>query len=211
MESKNELYVSPSGLRFRLLAYYSGRIIYTHKGWVICSDADSIPPDQGWFTLLPAEEGYYYIQSTVKHDDECVLSTIWKGMQRCWALPMTKQENEHMHFKFEAGTGRYKGCFRLISRADLPMILAPLRPKEEADERYNNNTRVLQTQIDRDGKNPEQYFSFVFDDTEIINVEFEVSAGKILHTKPELILSNVVNKTKETAKLTANIRKRDIC
>ncbi|KAJ5959911.1 uncharacterized protein N7479_007061 [Penicillium vulpinum] len=210
MTLTSKLYIPTKGLRFRLLGYYSDNIPVPSGKQISCRSKDSVSSEDGWFTLVPIDGGkFYYIQSALKHDDEAAISSRPGEMEGCRFQPVDVRnifDDSFMRFTFQpAVVDRFAGHFRIVSAAG--RILASKRSYKDGTFWDNFPALFLLSQDANHSDSPEQYFSFVFEDTEIVKVVYNLSAGRVFNTKPEIFRTTVRNNAQEKATLKCDFRR----
>ncbi|KAH9476346.1 hypothetical protein JR316_0011921 [Psilocybe cubensis] len=191
-----DLFIPPPGFYFRLFNHESGKVLYSRNGpdpemwhWFMSTDSD----DQ-LFELIHGtgnRAGQYAIKGKVsgkvlfsrRSPDPCIGHITGDGYY------------DDNWFTFELGTGNFSSLFRI----NCPISSTVWVSRNTAQPGVcNYPTGGVHY--------PDQYFMFVFEDTEIDHVEYHIDQGKILNSTPMVIATQTLeNKTDVSQTLEASV------
>lgn len=171
------LYIPPTGLYFRLLGLNSNKVLFSRNG----TDPEfwhhpvGETYDDQWWHLSPGSgkhEGYYLVVS--KYTGKVIFS-------RSSPDPHVGHIGgggvyEDNWFKIEAGTGKRANFFRLREKSTDTVLVS--RPATEPQVCNHPGTSEIYD---------DQYFTFLFEDTKIDRIEYDINRGLVLSRVPELI------------------------
>lgn len=184
-----DLYIPPAGFAFRLLGLDSNRVVVGKNGDLEDFDKLVVYADQ-WFTLAETPvEGSYYIKSTFSANNGKVMY-LKEGDQGIYA----QSEYDDQYLVLDPGTGDRQGWFRIVNRSTNRVLCS-------------KKGHGIKNWLANKEKYDDQYFCFLFEDTEIDHVEYDFNKGKILQTKPDAITDTLRNEGTAPAKLIANLKR----
>ncbi|TGZ76157.1 hemolytic lectin [Ascodesmis nigricans] len=172
-----QLYIPPTELTFRLRGYASELVLFSRfspSPLFGHNELNDKYGDQEWH-LVPGTgkyAGYYLIKS--RRTSEVIFSR-YPQEPRVGTIDSNGKFDDN-YFKLEPGAGKMKNYFRLRSFAS-DYVLFSRTHGDPTVYNYPGNSNVYD----------DQYFSFVFEDMEIVRCVYNVDEGKILESTPEVI------------------------
>ena len=176
-----DFYIPPKEISFRLLGYVSQYVLVsrTHNDpQVFHHPKDSENPDQ-YFQLIPGtgqHAGYYLIKS--KYTGKVLFSRL-SPSPRVGHIDGSGQYGDNW-FQVEVGKGQYTQNFRLRNFASDTVLFSRTHANPQV---YNHPAS---------DSNPDQYFTFLFEDMKVDKVEYHLNLGKILSSIPIIIANQTL-------------------
>ncbi|KAF8954768.1 hemolytic lectin [Flammula alnicola] len=170
------LYIPPTGISFRLINYNSGYVIVSRNSdpQVLHYDPAKGTHDEQFFQLLHGTGG---------HSGEVAIRGNVTG--KFLYVPADKDHSVYhtsgdgsaeYRFTLEPGSGKLANYFRLRDIATNQVIYSRRSP-DPTFHNYNAN----KTRYD------DQYWTYLFEDVEVVDVHYNLDAGKILSTTPIVV------------------------
>lgn len=209
----SDFFIPPPGLAFRLLGRRSNRVLVANPNDTLTDyELGDIYGDQ-WFTLENAPpierymtEGYMYPdrwatlekpppikQFFIKSTSPANHGKVIFCRAAADEVGIYRKDYDDQHFVLESGCGDFLGNFRLYAPSARRVITAQAKPNTVLNAPAN------------DEKYDDQYFSFLFEDTEIVRVEYDIANARPIGTMPITYPVELTNRGNGTAKLVANM------
>ncbi|KAL3678454.1 hypothetical protein R1sor_021410 [Riccia sorocarpa] len=196
-----DLYIPPPELSFRLLGYKSQYVLYsrtasiapTPNGLDVSHTPRVVELDDQYFHLIPGtgeHEGYYIIKSNYTGN---VLYSRNMNSPMVWHINGDGAYEDNW-FRLEKGTGRLANNFRFRNFAYENVLISRLDQEPQVFNEPSNEVH------------DEQYFTFLFEDTDIVGVEYHLDLGKVLSSTPKIIQEQTLhNSTDSERELTFEV------
>jgi len=186
----SDFFIPPPGLNFRLLGQRSNRVLVANPNDTLTDFEFGAKFLDQWFTLENAPvHGQYYVKSTnPQNHGKVIFCRAAEGQVGIFTKDYADQ-----HFILEPGEGEYLGSFRIYAPSTNRVITAQPTP----------NT-VRNFPADQD-KYDDQYFSFLFEDTEIDRIEYDAEDARPFGTVAVPYPVELTNLGNAPAKLNANM------
>jgi len=102
-------------------------------------------------------------------------------------------------FKLEPGQGKFADMFRIICPATNTAVFS----RTHTDSRVGNYKPASKVYSDH-------YFSFLFEDTEVVRVEYDLKLGKVVNaTLKVLATQTLINNTKRDQEMSFNLNETE--
>ncbi|BFI06039.1 hypothetical protein MPTK1_1g28830 [Marchantia polymorpha subsp. ruderalis] len=172
----SELYIPPKELSFRLRGYVSNYVIFARNepDPTVYHYGGETSADQ-WFQLIPGtgnHAGSYLIKS------KCTGKVLYSRNSPDPRLSQIGGDGQYEDnwFRFDVGTGKLASYFRIRNVGTNTVLYS----RTHDDPMFFNYPADYEASDD-------QYFTFVFEDTEIDRVEYQIDQATVLASVPEVI------------------------
>ncbi|KAF7301959.1 Hemolytic lectin LSLb [Mycena indigotica] len=186
------IYIPPPNIYFRLANYLSLHVLYSRtdaQPEVGHTPLGDKPIANQYFSLVPgtgSHDGQYAIKS---RETGKVLFSRTKEEPKVGHIDGDGKYNDNW-FKLDPGQGKQTQMFRFICPATNTVIFSRTHAKPQV-----GNLEPITTKYD------DHYFSFLFEDLEVVRVDYDLKQGKILSAAPQVVgtqsLTNNTNSSQE--------------
>lgn len=178
-----ELYIPPTEIFFKLLSYSSNHVLFSRDSDPTFGHYEGPDSRDQWWSLIPGtgkHAGCYAIKS--KYTDKFLFS---RHMEPRVGHIDSDGKYDDNWFRLERGTGKLANHFRLRNFSSDMVIVS----RTHVEPHLTNYSGTAKSHDDH-------YFSFVFEDTEIVRIKYNDEEGRILSSTPEVL--NTVKRNNNT-------------